>query len=252
MKVIYEPRGRAREYAPLAVSLYRGCAHGCLYCFAPNVLHRTREDFLNALPREFVIEDLEKDLYKMMLAGDDREVLMSFTTDPYQPIEDELLLTQDAIKLFMRYGRRFSILTKAGLASTRDFSLMKRYRDRCRYGTTLTLWGPEQEHWEPFAAKTQDRIHALCIAHGMGIPTWVSMEPLINPAHSLDIIQATLPFVDEYRLGTLNHINRLDYQLPEPDLKLYLEDALVILQREKKEYIIKEDLLKAARAQGWR
>jgi DNA repair photolyase len=33
--VIYEPKGKAGEYAPLALNLYAGCSHGCTYCFAP-------------------------------------------------------------------------------------------------------------------------------------------------------------------------------------------------------------------------
>lgn len=35
MNVVYEPRGRAREYSELAYNLYRGCTHGCRYCYAP-------------------------------------------------------------------------------------------------------------------------------------------------------------------------------------------------------------------------
>ena len=35
MSIIYEPRGKAREYAELAVNLYKGCAHACIYCYAP-------------------------------------------------------------------------------------------------------------------------------------------------------------------------------------------------------------------------
>jgi hypothetical protein len=38
MKIIYEPRGAAREYSPLAANLYRGCIHGCKYCYAPACL----------------------------------------------------------------------------------------------------------------------------------------------------------------------------------------------------------------------
>jgi len=42
MAVIYEPKGMALEYAPLACNLYRGCQHGCRYCYAPNCLFMSR------------------------------------------------------------------------------------------------------------------------------------------------------------------------------------------------------------------
>ena len=40
MKVIYEPKGRAKEYAELAVNLYNGCSHGCEYCYARKIANR--------------------------------------------------------------------------------------------------------------------------------------------------------------------------------------------------------------------
>src|SRR3972149_6634508 len=45
MGVIYEPTGKAREYAELAVNLYSGCGHSCGYCYAPACLKKTRADF---------------------------------------------------------------------------------------------------------------------------------------------------------------------------------------------------------------
>jgi DNA repair photolyase len=40
---IYAPRGQAGEYAPLATNPYRGCGHGCAYCYVPNVISKCRE-----------------------------------------------------------------------------------------------------------------------------------------------------------------------------------------------------------------
>ena len=98
MRIIYEPRGRAAEYAPLAVSLYRGCSHGCTYCFVPDVIHEhDREAFLNARARKDALKKLALDCKELAAAGDQREILMSFTTDPYQPIEAQHRLTSTAI-----------------------------------------------------------------------------------------------------------------------------------------------------------
>ena len=83
MQVIYEPRGRAREFAPLAANIFRGCGHGCLYCFGPQTLKMKRDVFsINPKPRKDVLKFLEKDARKYR--GDHREILLSFTSDPYQ------------------------------------------------------------------------------------------------------------------------------------------------------------------------
>ena len=49
---IYKPSGAALEYGDLALNIYTGCNHGCYYCFAPNVLHKTREAFAKVEPRK--------------------------------------------------------------------------------------------------------------------------------------------------------------------------------------------------------
>lgn len=44
-KVIYAPKGQAGEYAPLATNPYRGCGHGCAYCYVPLVTKQPRPEF---------------------------------------------------------------------------------------------------------------------------------------------------------------------------------------------------------------
>ena len=86
MNIIYEPKGRAKEHAPLAINLYSGCSHGCMYCFGPSTLKKDRQVFNNKVTsKKNALERLTKDACK--LRGDNREVLLSFITDPYQPIE---------------------------------------------------------------------------------------------------------------------------------------------------------------------
>lgn len=70
MRIIYAPRGRALEYAPLAVSLYRGCPHGCVYCFVPDSTKIDREKFLQPYARKDALALLRKDCEELVRAGD--------------------------------------------------------------------------------------------------------------------------------------------------------------------------------------
>lgn len=111
MKAIYEPRGMAREYAALACNLYCGCSHGCLYCYAPSCLQRKREVFHSEVsPRVGVIEALRKDAAGH--AGTYERVLLSFTSDPYQPAQNELGLTREALEVLVEHRVPFQVLTK--------------------------------------------------------------------------------------------------------------------------------------------
>jgi len=62
LTAIYEPQGAAREYAELAVNLYRGCGHRCAYCSSPGILRMSREEFdSGAVPRDGILEALKRE-----------------------------------------------------------------------------------------------------------------------------------------------------------------------------------------------
>jgi len=242
MRIIYEPRGRALEYSPLAVSLYRGCSHGCTYCFAPDVIHADLKKFLQAAPRKNAIPLLKTDAKMMEAAGDRREILMSFTTDPYQPIEQQYHLTSVALRILLNHGLHVTTLTKAGIPSLVDLELVQQFPDLYRYGTTLTLYDPAAERkWEPYAAPWTGRLKALKVMHDHGIPTWVSCEPLIDPAQTRYLIAQTLAdgSVDEYRIGALNHIERI---VPDAEIAEFVKGIEYTLKSCCKRFVFKKDL----------
>lgn len=203
MPVIYEPKGRAREYADLAANLYSGCGHGCIYCYAPDATRKERKAFYtDPRPRNNILAELKKDSQK--LKGQNvPPVLFSFTTDPYQPIDSKYGLTRQGIQTLHEYGIPVEILTKGGMRAARDFDILT---ERDAFATTLTFINPEQSlEWEPCAALPDDRMEAMRLAHSKGIRVWASLEPVIDPEQSLELIRMTYKFVDLFKVGKLNH-----------------------------------------------
>jgi DNA repair photolyase len=234
--VIYEPRGRAGEYAPLAVNLYRGCGHGCIYCYAPEVTFIDRREFIKATPRQGIIEKLEKDAPQAALDGHKGNVLLCFTCDPYQPINDIHGLTRQAIEILHKNGFNVTILTKGGKRAERDFDLL---RPGDEFATTLTFLDKQKSRqWEPGAAIPEERIESLRKAHELGIKTWVSLEPVIEPAESIEIIRQTHTFVDLFKVGLLNYHPRGK----EIDWRKFLQECIAILKQYGCQYYIKKDL----------
>lgn len=251
MRVIYVPKGPAREYGPLAVALYRNCGHGCKACYVPRALHTTEEKFHSPYPRENILALLERDLDEMEKNWDQREVLMSFSTDPYQPLDEKEGLTRRAIQMMIDRDIHFTTLTHAGFPATRDLDLMASRTDLCRFGVSLTLWKEEDRKiWEPGSPPAMDRIKALMYAYSRGIRTWVSLEPVIYPDQSLELIRLSHLFVCLYRIGKINHVTKkLLEQIPEYALpnkvqwENFCEDAKDLLEHLGKKYVFKDSML---------
>jgi DNA repair photolyase len=242
--VIYEPRGKAGEYAPLALNLYRGCLHGCRYCFAPTATFTDRAKFHDPSfiePRPGVLEDLEEQARRM--AEDKREILLSFTSDPYQPLERGAQVTRRALEILMAHGLTATILTKGGAwGLERDKDLLTQNPGNA-WSVTLThdSWLVSLE-WEPQAAMPMDRIGSLYFAKKLGLKTWVSFEPVIDPEAAYRLLDATHEFVDLYKVGKLNY-HPLAREIDWRRFKGEMEERLTRLG---KPYYLKKDLLEAA------
>ena len=237
--VIYETSGKAREYSELAANLYRGCSHGCVYCYAPSTIKRKREDFCEPIVRKNVISKFEKDAINLAKKGEKRPILLSFTTDPYQPLDMEEQLTRKAIEILHKYGLKVSILTKGGKRSERDFDLLASKPELSEYGATLVFTDEKlRSEIEPNAAPTSERIDSLKKAHELGISTFVSLEPVWFAEQSLELIDLTHNFVDLYKVGKLNY----NKQQKSVDWKKFRIEVIQKLQKYNKKYYIKKDL----------
>ena len=239
--IIYEPRGRAKEYSELAANLYSGCDHACSYCYAPLATRKKRDTFCLSKPRDGVLKKFLNDAEELERQNEKRSILLSFTTDPYQSLDVKYQLTREAIKILHNHNLCVSILTKGGKRSERDFDLLSKNKNRSEYGITLVFIDEEmRQKMEPGAAPVVERIEALKKAHKLGIKTYVSLEPVWFPEDALKFIDMTHDFVDLFKVGKLNY-NPQQFNV---NWTVFRNDVIEKLREYGVDYYIKKDLEK--------
>lgn len=242
MKVIYEPKGRAKEYSELACNWYMGCTHGCQYCFAPGCMRKSAKEWYSSITiRENVVEAFRSDAEYMYKNNDKRPVLFSFLSDPYQPIEAKYRITQQILGIVRRFELNAKILTKGAYDLVkRDFKIIK--AANVELGVTVCFVDDSiRQEWEPHASPVEDRFRILKEAHEMGIYTWVSLEPVIDPEQALEVIKRAAPFVNFWKVGKLNHMKEVEDKV---DWHKFYVDVVALLDSLQAKYYIKEDLKK--------
>ena len=168
----------------LGLNPYRGCEHGCIYCYA-----RPSHSYLNLSPGL----DFETRLVaKRNIAAVLREELLSprhqpeliavgTVTDAYQPIERELGLTRAALEVLHAAQHPLALVTK-GSGVERDLDLlapMGAQRLAAVYVTITTLDAKLARILEPRAAAPHRRLRTLQTLAEAGVPTGVSVSPQI-------------------------------------------------------------------------
>lgn len=233
---IYAPAGQAGEYAPLATNPYRGCGHGCAYCYVPGVLKMKRAEFdAGAVPRDGFLAALTKDAKKYQAAGCREQVMLSFTTDPYHP--GDTSLTRQTLEVLRDHGLGFCTLTKGGMRALADIDLFR--PDRDAFACTLTSLDPSfSAKWERGAAPPDDRMNALLAFHTRGIFTWVSLEPTLDVEASLRIVQKTHSYVDLFKIGRANYLP----MTKTTDWRDYTLRMIDLCQRLGVRHYVKKDL----------
>jgi len=238
MKVIYEPTGKAGEYSSLALNLYTGCTHACRYCYVSKMPWKPREAYYEAAsPKKDIIARLRADMPE--LEGNAHQILLSFMGDVYQPAEEELGLTRQALEVLIEHDQPFTILTKGGSRAVRDFDLLQQVPN-AGFGTSLVFLNQENaDHWEPNAASVNNRIRTLELAHSRGIFTWVSLEPVIDPNQALEIIRVLHPIVNHWKIGKLNHDKAEEGKV---DWMGFREEVKALLDSLDADYYLKKSL----------
>ena len=117
------------------MNLYRGCAHGCVYCDSRSACYQFTHPFEDIEVKRNAPELLEEILKKKR----QRIVISTGSmSDPYQPCERELKLTRRCLELFDKYGFGASVITKSDLV-LRDIDLFDSINRRTKSVLQMTL-----------------------------------------------------------------------------------------------------------------
>jgi DNA repair photolyase len=171
---------------PFDVSLnpYRGCEHGCSYCFA-----RATHPFLNLSAgldfetKIFAKLDaaalLRREIAKPRYVC--RPIAFGTNTDPYQPIERKLAITRRCLEVLVEFRQPVLVITKNHLV-TRDADLLTelaRHRATAVYLSVTTLDAALARRLEPRTSSPAKRLEAIASLSAAGVPTGVLVAPVV-------------------------------------------------------------------------
>jgi DNA repair photolyase len=171
-------------YFDLSINPYRGCEHGCIYCFA-----RPTHSYLNLSPGlDFETKIIAKvnaaERLRAALSAPGYEPLplnIGSATDAYQPAERRLRITRGVIKVLSEFRHAFSIITKSS-GIERDIDLLAPLAAEnlaAVYVSIPTLDGALARIMEPRATAPERRLKTIERLAAAGIPVGVSVSPLI-------------------------------------------------------------------------
>jgi DNA repair photolyase len=179
-----------------SVNVYRGCEHGCIYCFArpthafhdlsPGLDFETRL-FAKPQAARLLRETLAKPGYKPAT------IAMGTNTDPYQPIEARYRITRQVLELCLETRHPVMITTKSDRVLA-DLDLLAELArlNLAAVGISVTSLDPGLSRLlEPRAASPEKRLDALGRLAEAGVPTHVGVAPVI-PAITDEYLEAIL------------------------------------------------------------
>ncbi len=175
-----------------SINPYRGCEHGCIYCFA-----RPTHAYLGLSPgldfeSKLFVKPQAADLLECELSAADYEpkvIAIGTNTDPYQPIERRYKVMRRILEVLDRAGHPVGIVTKSALV-LRDLDILARMAERKLAKVALsvtTLDGELARNMEPRAATPMRRLEALRRLSQAGVPTTVMVAPVIPALNDMEM-----------------------------------------------------------------
>lgn len=167
-----------------SVNPYRGCEHGCIYCYArPTHEYLGFSAGLDFETRILVKEDAPELLRRELTSKrwQPQVLALSGVTDPYQPIERRLGLTRRCLEVLLECRNPVGLITKNALV-TRDLDLLERLVevDAVSVGVSITTLDPALHRiMEPRASAPAERLRAVERLARSGVPVHVMVAPVI-------------------------------------------------------------------------
>lgn len=167
-----------------SINPYRGCEHGCVYCFArPTHAYMGLSPGLDFESRLFAKPDAAR-LLERELAKDGyepRTIAIGTNTDPYQPIEKQYRIMREVLEVLEARNHPVGIVTKSALV-TRDIDILSRMAAKGLAKVALSVTTLDRKlarTMEPRAATPAKRLEALKQLSDAGIPTSVMVAPIV-------------------------------------------------------------------------
>ena len=167
-----------------SVNPYRGCEHGCIYCFArpghawlgmsPGLDFETR-----LIARPTISEALENEISKSTYSP--KPIAIGTFTDPYQPVEKTYEIMRDILKTLIRFNHPVAIVTKGTLIE-RDIDLLAELarKNLVRVGVSVTsLDRKVARTMEPRVPPPSRRLAMIKALSQFGIPVRIMASPLV-------------------------------------------------------------------------
>ena len=175
-----------------SINPYRGCEHGCVYCFArPPHAYLGLSPGLDFESRLFMKPEAAELLEKELSAANyqPRVIAIGTNTDPYQPIERKYQVMRRILEVLERAGHPVGIVTKSALV-LRDVDILARMAERklAKVALSVTTLDPElARKMEPRAATPMRRLETLRRLSEAGVPTTVMVAPVIPALNDSEI-----------------------------------------------------------------
>ncbi len=175
-----------------SVNPYRGCEHGCIYCFArPTHAYMGLSAGLDFESKLFAKPDaprlLERELAKPGYKP--RTIAIGTNTDPYQPIEREWRIMRQVLEVLQKANHPVAVVTKSALI-TRDIDILSAMAEKglAKVGISVTTLDRKLARtMEPRASTPTRRLEAIRKLSEAGIPTAVMMAPVIPALNDHEI-----------------------------------------------------------------